>query len=104
MTPLQRRNLRVYLQYRERSMTVLGLFRANLPIYFYLLFFFGFVGALFYCAGGWRVTSYLAVALVTMLARDIGYFRRATRIWPVLRQVLDWQKVEQLASSEESVK
>ena len=104
MTRLQLRHLRVYLQYRERPMTVLGLFRANLRIYLYLLSFFGVIGALFYSASGWKIVSYLGVALATMIARDIGYFRRAAKIWPTLQQVLDWEKVEQLASSGESVK
>jgi len=104
MTRLQLRNLRVYLQYRDRPMTLLGLFRTNLRIYFYLLIFFGVAGALFYSASGWRIVSYLAVAFVTMIARDIGYFRRSARIWPMLQQVLDWKKVEELAFAGESQK
>lgn len=104
MTRLQQRNLRIYLQYRERPMTIAGLVWANRRIYILLLVLFGTVGGLFYNAFGAAIAGYVGVAFVAIILRDIGYFRRSARIWPVLQQVLDWQKVEQLAASDESVK
>jgi hypothetical protein len=104
MTRLQQRNLRIYLQYRERPMTIAGLVWANRRIYILLLVLFGTVGGFFYNAFGAAIAGYVAVAFLVILVRDIGYYRRSVKIWPVIQQVLDWQKVEQLAASGESVK
>jgi len=38
------------------------------------------------------------VAYGTMLLRDVGYYRRSRRVWPVVREVIAWDKVERLAS------
>lgn len=100
MTRLQLRNLQVYLQYRERPMTVAGLFWANRWIYFLSLPLFGAATALFYFAGGWRMAGYAPVAFLCILARDVGYYRRSARIWPVVKEVMDWQKVEALTSAQ----
>lgn len=100
MTRLQLRNLQIYLKYRERSMTVAGLFWANRRIYLLLTFFFGGAAALFYLAGGWQIASYGLVAFVCVILRDIGYYRRSARVWPVIKEVLDWPKVEAFVSAE----
>jgi hypothetical protein len=100
MTRLQLRNLQVYLKYRERPMTVAGLFWTNCRLYILLLIPFGAAAALFYFAGGWRLVGYALVALFSLLLRDIGYFRRSARIWPVVKEVLDWEKIEGLVSAE----
>lgn len=100
MTRLQLRNLQVYLKYRERPMTISGLFWANRRIYLLLLMLFGVATGLFYIAGGWRMASYALVAEFCILLRDVGYFRRSARMWPVMKEVLDWQKVERLVSTD----
>jgi hypothetical protein len=40
------------------------------------------------------------VALVTALLRDLGYFIRSARVWPIIRETLDWGKVEALLAAE----
>ena len=100
MTRLQLRNLQVYLQYRERPMTVVGLFWANRRIYLLLVIIFGVAAGLFYSVGGWWLAGYALVALACTLLRDLGYYRRSARIWPVVKDVLDWQKIEALVSAD----
>ena len=52
------------------------------------------LGWLAYSSFGFSGAAYLAVAFVTALLRDIGYFIRSARVWPVIRETLDWSKVE----------
>ena len=102
MTRLQRRNLQLYLHFRERPMTVFALLWSNRRIYFLLLLVFGGMGAFVYSMFGASGAAYLAVAFVITVARDIGFYRRSAGIWPVLQQVLDWNKIEQLTSPNET--
>ena len=81
-------------------MTVGGLFWANRRIYLLLVILFGGVTGLFYSAGGWPLASYVMVAFACIVLRDVGYYRRSARVWPVIQKVLDWPKVERLASED----
>ena len=105
MNPLQHRSLQLYLYFRERPMTVAALLWANRRVYLIMGLFFGGLGSFVYSQFGSEGAVLVAVAFVTVVLRDIGYWRRSVKIWPVLKQVLDWNKVEQLASpnSTESV-
>lgn len=96
MTRLQRRNLQLYLRFRDKQMTVAQLIWCNRRIYLLLLLVFAIVAALFYAAAGTLGASFAGVALAVMVLRDIGYYRRSVAIWPALQRVLDWTKVEQL--------
>lgn len=97
-TAVQQRNLRVYLQFRDRPMTVSGLFWANRRIYLLLTLFFGLATALFYRALGGIAAGFVLTAYATLILRDIGHNRRSVQVWPMVREVLDWSKVEQLAA------
>jgi len=99
MTPLQRRNLQLYLRFREHSPTVSALLWANRRNYLILLSALGGLGGFFYLAVGGVSASFFAVAFVISVLRDIGHYRRSIDIWPVLRQVLDWNKIDQLAQA-----
>jgi hypothetical protein len=76
----------------------------NLRIYLLFVLCFAAFGAFLYHQFGPPVAGYVAVAFVSIVLRDIGYFRRSVRIWPILQQVLNWPKIEQLVSSKESSK
>lgn len=99
MTPLQRRNLEIYLRFRERPMTIFGLFWANRRIYFLLLLAFSAFSALVYFIYGRTGAAFVGVAFAVLILRDIGFYRRSVAVWPMLRDLLDWSKVEQLTSS-----
>lgn len=82
-------------------MTVFALLWANRRIYTILLLVFAGLAVFAYPAFGTLGPSFLAVALFSIVLRDIGYFRRTVAIWPVLQQVLDWNKIEQFTSPNE---
>lgn len=43
----------------------------------------------------------LAVVFCVVCLRDLGYYRANVKVWPLLRQVLDWDKVEEMAAAAE---
>ena len=83
-------------------MTVGGLFWANRRTYLLMLIAFGLLGWLAYSAFGWAGASYVVVAFIIAVARDLGYFIRSARAWPVLREVIDWNKVQALATGDDT--
>ena len=101
MTPLLRRNLRLYLRHRGQRMTITSLLWANRRMYALLATAFGLFAVFLYYAIGPFAAWYIGVAFATLLARDIGFYRRSAMLWPVLEQVFDWERVEQLAASAE---
>ena len=102
MTRLQRRNLQIWLKFRDKPMRVGALFWANRRAYLLMLILFGLLGWLAYSAFGWTGASYVVVAFIVAVARDLGYFIRSARAWPLLRQLIDWTRVETLLQDEPS--
>jgi hypothetical protein len=102
MTPLQSRTLRIWLKFRHRPMSIGALFWASRRTY--LLMFLGFAVPGWLTCGrfGWSGVAFLLVAFVTALLRDLGYFIRSARAWPIIREALDWDKVEALLAAEEA--
>jgi hypothetical protein len=104
LTKIQRNTLVVYQQFRERPMTVSGLFWASRKAYLILFALFGAVAALYYSAG-WNVgASCVGMAFVSIVVRDIGHFRRSAAVWPVVREVLDWDRVASKLGNQDSQK
>ena len=83
-------------------MTIAELFGANRKIYGLVLLLFGVLGWLLYAFVTPTSAACLGLALTAVILRDIGYFRRSVMIWPTLEQVLDWNRVEQLAGGAET--
>ena len=95
LTRTQRRLLTIYEKYRDRPMTIGSLLWASRKVYAILLGVFGVVIAYFYFVDLAFIGSFFVVALAATLLRDFGYFRRSVAIWPVLREVIDWDRVAQ---------
>lgn len=78
-------------------MTVAALVRFNWRP---LLLVYGIGGAVVAasaaCGFAFGVWLYSAV-LLSAMARDVGYFLRWGRVWPMTREVLDWDTIERLA-------
>ena len=105
MTSIQRRNLEIYLRFREQPMTVSGLIWANRRIYYALLLpAYTAFGALVYAAYDLTGAAYVGVAFAVLILRDISFYRRSVAVWPMLREVFDWDKIEKLAASHEDSK
>lgn len=98
MTPLQCRNLQIYLHFREKRITVAGIFWLNRRIYVLMLALFAAAALLSYFAAGILGGAFVGVVFASCLLRDIGHFRKTVALWPVLREVLDWNKIEKLVS------
>jgi hypothetical protein len=99
MTSLQLRTLKMYLWYRGKRLSALGLFKSNIRAYLILLLIFGALAAWCYWFFGVVGASLVSVAGLTVLLRDFGFYRRTARIWPILQDVLDWSKIESLVAA-----
>lgn len=82
-------------------MSIGALFWASRRTYLLMFLVFAGLGWLTYGNFGWLGVAFLVVALVTALLRDLGYFIRSARAWPIICEALDWGKVEALLAAEE---
>lgn len=102
LTTLQVKLLNRYRQWRQNPPTVFSLlcleWKAELMLVGYCLL----AGAYCYWAE-MQVTLYLVCgAMFGALTRDIGLFRRTTQIWPMLSEVIDWNRVDQVLDQQGS--
>ncbi len=98
MTRAQRRQLHVYLYFKQRPMTVARLIRVN---WRQLAVMYGFlsIGISYFFAADDPFWGWLCVAAsLSVLLRDLGNFIRWSRAWPLTTAVLDWDRIEQLAA------
>jgi len=98
LTRIQRRQIALYLHFRDKPISILGLFWFNRRTYAILLTAALLSGLVAYWFNDVFLLIVVAVAYGTMLLRDVGYYWRSRRVWPVVREVLAWDKVQQLAS------
>jgi len=98
LTGIQRRQIALYLHFRDKSISVIALFWFSRRTYAVLLAAALLSALLAYWLNDFFLLALVAVAYGTMLLRDVGYYRRSRRVWPVVREVIAWDKVERLAS------
>jgi hypothetical protein len=101
MTRAQKRQLQVYLYFKQRPMTVAGLVLVN---WRQLAVMYGFltIAASYSFASGDLFWCWLYVAAsLTVLLRDLGNFIRWSRAWPLTAAVLNWEIIEQLAAEQD---
>lgn len=84
---------RLYNKYRTRDMTILSLFADNAINYVILcgVFISAYILYVFLAPS---IANYLIVAFAAIIIRDYGYYRRTVRVWPFLKSVIDWSKIE----------
>jgi hypothetical protein len=63
---------------------------------------FGLVAWLIYSTFGFLGVAFVAVAFFAALLRDVGYFIRSARVWPVIREAIDWSRVETLLAQDDA--
>lgn len=100
MTPIQLRNLKFYLKFRDKPMSIGLLLRQNARIYGILLLLFAVLAAFVYSVFGLMPSLLIVTAFAVMVLRDIGFYRRTVQLWPCLNRVLDWGKVEELVNTQ----
>ncbi|MCH8922008.1 MAG: hypothetical protein IIA67_02530 [Planctomycetes bacterium] len=104
LTRRQRTTLQFYLKYREPPPTVMGLAAMSVGRWLALMVLTSIV---FSCALGVVMLIDASLTVVLFLiglmigmclgaaARDAGIFRNFVHVWPVLRDVLNWQRIEE---------
>ncbi len=96
LTKIQLKLLKNYERYHADSLTVSGIIRTCLLSWLLLLVSaaigFWATTAVGVPAAGWLVVGMCAGAFL----RDIGRFQVLFRTWPVLREVISWERVREL--------
>jgi hypothetical protein len=98
LTRRQHLQMALYVYFKNRPMTVLALFWFYRSEYTIILVV-GVVSILITCA----LQAYLLLAILFMaysiiLLRDAANFRHSAEIWPVLKHLLPWERVEKLGA------
>ena len=92
----QRRQLQKLREFRESPPTVSALFRDGWRAYLYVTIV-GLIGVAFFLWGGWPIASgFFAGMILATVIRDVGWYRRLVRSWPMQREITDWNRVERL--------
>jgi hypothetical protein len=100
LTRLQKRVLQIYWRYHVGGWALAPFLRANWWHWLFLV--------LYAVLGGWFLAqvSPWAAGLVVGLAmgaaaRDVGRLIQSHRTWPLLHEITDWPRVEQLIQSDD---
>ncbi len=101
LTPLLRSTLRYYQGYRDKPPTLWSLWEQSSKNHA-ILFMVVSLGSIYlYLDVSRAVGLFFAGIGVGAILRDIGRFRAFARIWPVLAQILDWKKIDDLLDDRE---
>ncbi len=107
LSPRQRQTLQSMLKLRDESPTAAGLVSANWWRYLILLGYFALLGT-GVGVGVYFGQSYLIPVgcgfggmLFGVFVRDFGMVAATSHTWPVTREVIDWQKVQQLLDEDD---
>lgn len=103
LTPAERRVLELYYRHRDRPFTTGGLIRRMLPGWFFSATMFSVLMILIVAAYSIVPVGRIGLQMLLIgggsflagvITRDVGVARHVVRMWPVLREVFDWKKVE----------
>lgn len=73
----------------------------------HLILFFGFAAFVFGLgafAQSWGLCGFIIGLVLGILSRDRAYIQQLQKIWPFYGRVIDWLKVEKIASGEPNEK
>jgi hypothetical protein len=96
LTMRQRSQLRCYERFRNRDMSVIGLFWFNRTIYALLLALAALTYLLALKTLGSQVAFLIVVWFVSLVLRDVGFYIRSRQFWHIHRKLLDWPEIERL--------
>lgn len=96
ISPDQHRRLQKLQHYRQAPPTIPGFLRDGWRAYLYVSVV-GLVGFGYFLWFGWQFASGLFAGMVlATVVRDLGWYRRIARAWPLQAEITNWQRVEQL--------
>ena len=95
LTSFQKKTLRLYLQFRGSKLSVLRLLKFNWRIY---VLFIGLAWIVIVITSSTPFIAYLFAAFMAgTFLRDIRGFHLASKNWPMICEIIDWNKAERLA-------
>lgn len=98
ITRTQRKSLENLQNLRNDGPSVVSQMRRNAGVFISLL-----IGALVLVPIGFMVDAWIGTFTIGLfvgtLVRDIRGFRQWNRLWPVMEQVMDWKRIEELLDS-----
>lgn len=98
LSRIQRRTLLHYRGLQSDQASIFGQIRRNLGVYTYLL-----VVAVVLVPIGFTVDESFGMILLGILLgyliRDIRHFIMVNRVWPIMANVLNWQRIEELLNA-----
>jgi hypothetical protein len=100
LSPAQRTGLRYTLRFRNRPLTVWAQVAASRQMYaIFFVIFSAFAYAL-YIYGDPNVAGIIGAFFAGAIIRDFAWFRQRKIGWPLTCAIIDWQRVEQLVTSD----
>jgi len=96
LTRRQRFQLRLYVHFRDRDMSIRELFWLNRWIYFILIPSAALTALVPFFVFGAVPAIMVLVWYTALIVRDLGQFIRARNVWPVHRELLDWAGIDRL--------
>jgi hypothetical protein len=104
LTAYQLKALQATFQARDSGPTVTDQFVRGWKTYFALIIVGGALSA-FYWWGGWPVASVFIVGFCTgALWRDITWARLRVRLWPLSKEITNWERVSDLLAENERLR
>ncbi len=101
LTKLQKKTLQYFESFSTETPTVIRQMRFNWFAWLPLLII-GVLGLLLLFTPGFECAGWLWIGLVAgAVFRDIGRFRGIVRVWPVYREIIDWQRVKELLKTDD---
>ena len=103
LSPAQRTSLQLTLNFRDRPLTIWAMFAANRVRYAILVATGCLVISLLYVVDVPMAAALLGAFITGALLRDVGWFRQQIIGWPLTCAIIDWQRVEQLVTSDKPI-
>lgn len=97
-TRLQKAVLQLYWRYHTEGWRLGPYLRANALRWLLLLVIAVGAGWVAFHVAPWVAALYVGMCLGAFL-RDLGRLLQSRRLWPMVEQITDWQRVEQLVQA-----
>ncbi len=93
---LQMRQLELLLHFRDHPISIAGLIWCSRQQYIALLTMMVASTVVIYWRFRFIGVAFAGAAYGATFIRDLAYMRSSKASWPVLREIIDWEKVEVL--------
>lgn len=103
LTPAQRKILESYQLFRDTPPSVWRQWQIVSRSHAMLMILVALASIILYLEVSPSAGCYLAGFGIGAVVRDFGWFRATARVWPVLSQVVHWQKVDDLLEGREDL-